>query len=91
MRRDNTAGRAARRHNDHHADTAERGAERPLPAQISKLRPSPNSGPGVTMRTYNTSTPTPARAPTTPDANASSRYTHSAPALRTCDDALYMS
>ena len=44
----------------------------------------------VMMRTYDTSTPAATHAPTTPDANASSRYTHSAPALQTCDDASYM-
>ena len=60
-------------------------AESPLPAQISKLRhapcPSPNSGPGVTMRTYNTSTSATTHAPTVPDANASGKYIHSAPVL----------
>jgi len=45
VRLDDTAGRAARRHNGHHADAAERGAERPLPAQISKHLPEPPLGP----------------------------------------------
>jgi len=85
VRLNDTAGSAARRHNGRHADAAERGPSAPFPRKSASTCQSPHSGPGGTMRTYDTSTPAATHAPTAPDANVSLRYTHSAPALRMSD------